>query len=588
VVLLDQTGATITQQTYPLDGHSQLMVKVGDLLQAANSAIFMGSIKIETDSEAQMNMSVLGQVSISGTARGLPVYFEEEFPMAGPKDTGVFRATAPAVLGVPMLALRSTSTSYQTVTESCYYEHGGSGQSTVKLAPGAVVLSGACEAGSASSEQLMSLDAGWNQTTIENKGAAGIEVTSTGGAGALCVYGFAISGQPSGPVYASLNFTDAGGVNSGNTVFAGVPAGQAGPLGRDNFTPALAMTNFGTAQVKATVTMAVTGDNGPNGKQLATLTVPGLSSVTVPLGAVTGDPQLRNSVTVQSDAAKGALYASMVVFGGTTVPTVQLLGRDSMQPYNGGAHPWTTAAGETSTLVMFNYASAPQPFYVAISGGTALWQQKYQLAALETKTLDIGNLIATQAKDENGHTLPANATAGVAQWFTPNVGQGSGRLLVSQPTTGLARNFACQTAVSFCGTQEGTGASQLGNSAVTLSVGISTQMGPYQVGLCTSQIGTCGGSFDSWIPWSVAWVSGAPAIASVSAGSAPYATIGGNWAGETEITAMGDFMMQWDTYSDSDWTCWAAPQTGTATVTPAATCPSTISLATAVQDRTCR
>jgi 3D (Asp-Asp-Asp) domain-containing protein len=538
-----------------------LVVKVGDLLQAANSAIFMGSVKIETDSEAQMNMSVLGQVSISGTARGLPVYFEEEFPMAGPKDTGVFRATAPAVLGVPMLALRSTSTSYQTVTESCYYEHGGASQSALKLAPGAVVLSGACGVGSASSEQLMSLDGGWNQTTLDNKSAAGIEVTSTGGAEALCVYGFAISGQPSGPVYASLNFTDAGGINSGNTVFAGVPVGQAGPLGSDNFTPALALTNFGTAQVKATVTLAVTGDKGPNGKKLATVTVPGQSSVTVPLGSLSGDPQLRNSVMVQSDAAKGALYASMVVFGGTTVPTVQLLGRDSMQPYNGGAHPWTTGAGATSTLVMFNYASTPQPFYVAISAGTALWQQRYQLAALETKTLDIGSLVATQTKDENGNVLPANAAAGVAHWFTPNVGQGSGRLLLSQPTTGLARNFGCQTSTALCGQ------SSLSNSSVTIAAGGSGQMGPYQASLCMTQIGQCSGTYGWMIGWGADWTSSNPSVASfVSASNLAEVTINGNTAGSAQITAVSEPMTQWNPYSDSYWTCWAPTQYGNATV----------------------
>jgi len=75
---------------------------------------------------------------------------------------------------------------------------------------------------------------------------------------------------------------------------------------------------------------------------------------------------------VQSNAAKGALYASMVVFGGTAIPSVQLLGRDFGQPYNGGAHPWTTAGGAASTLVMFNYGSTAQPFYVAISGRTSI------------------------------------------------------------------------------------------------------------------------------------------------------------------------------------------------------------------------
>jgi hypothetical protein len=139
------------------------------------------------------------------------------------------------------------------------------------------------------------------------------------------------------------------------------------------------------------VKLAVTGANGPNGQTLDTLTVPGLSSVTVPLGSVNGDPQLRNSITVQSSAARGALCASMVVFGGAAIPSVQLLGRDFGQPYNGGAHPWTTAPGADSTLMTFSYANTPQAFHVAISAGTELWQQTYQVAALETKTLDIGS-----------------------------------------------------------------------------------------------------------------------------------------------------------------------------------------------------
>ncbi len=561
VVLLDQTGVAVTQQTYPLNGHAQLVVKVGDLLQAAGSGVYMGSVKIETDAQAEMNMSVLGQVSITGTARGLPVYFEEEFPMAQPSDTGVFRATAPAVLGYPVLALRSTSKNYQTVTENCFYEHGGAAQSTLQLAPGAVALSGACGAGSASGGPLASLDAGWNQTTLDNKGAAGIEVTSTGGAGALCVYGFAISGQPSGPVYASLNFTDAGSVNTANTVFAGVPVGQGGPLGSDVFAPALGLTNFGTTPVKATVTLAVTGANGPNGQTLATLTVPGQSSATVPLGSMNGDPQLRNSITVQSNAAKGALYASMVVFGGTAIPSVQLLGRDSMQPYNGGAHPWTTGSGADSTLVMFNYSSAPQPFYVAISSGTTLWQQKYQLAALETKTVDIGSLIATQTKDETGRTLPAAATAGVAQWFTPNFGQGAGRLLVSQPNIGLARNFGCQVAVSACGT------SSLQNSSLTIAAGSTGNMGPFEADLCMTTIGVCGGSYYMTAGWPANWTSGNASVASIPQPlNTAVATINGNSAGSVDITATPIPFTQTDVVHDVQYTCNIASQYGTATV----------------------
>ncbi len=281
----------------------------------------------------------------------------------------------------------------------------------------------------------------------------------------------------------------------------------------------------------------------------------------MPLGPLNGDPQMRNSITVQSNAAKGALYASMVVFGGTKTPSVQLLGRDSMLPYNAGAHPWTTAEGAASTLVMFNYSSAPQTFFVAIASGGVLWQQRYQLAALETTALDIGSLIATGAKDESGLVLPAAATSGVAQWFTPNFGQGAGRLLVSQPSIGLARNFGSLNMVVLGGT------SSMPNDNVTIAAGGSGQMGPYQVDLYMGQVGYCGGTYDMTTPWSTNWTSSNPSVASIPTPSGPpAATINGNTAGSAGITVAG--ITQEYNYQplDLQWWCTAPPQTGTVTV----------------------
>jgi len=318
--------------------------------------------------------------------------------------------------------------------------------------------------------------------------------------------------------------------------------------------------------VKATVTLAVTGANGPNEHTLATLTVPGLSSVTVPLGSLTGDPQLRNSITVESNAAKGALYASMVVFGGTKIPSVQLLGRDFGQPYNGGAHPWTTAGGAASTLVMFNYGSTAQPFYVAISGGNVLWQQKYQLAPLETKTLDIGGLVAAQAKDANRNTLPAGATQGVAHWFTPNYGQGSGRLLVSQPGAGLARNFACQQSTALCG---GSG---LQNASATIAAGGTGTIGPFTAALCSTSYANpqCGGTdYLCTVTWPAQWTSSNSSVASVlDPNNSGDAVISGNQPGTASITGAGTGMNIYNSQGYLVAVCYPGTQTGTATVTP--------------------
>ncbi len=558
VILLDQNGIQITAQTYPLDGHAQQVVKVSDLLQAANSAVPFGSVKIETDAQAEMNMSVLAQASITGTTSGGPVYLEEELPMTTPGDSGVVRAVAPAGLGFPVLALRSTSSTSQTVTVSCLYEHGGVGQSTVQLAPGAMVLHGACVAGS---EQLPSLDAGWNQQTLDSKGAIGISVSSTGGVGALCVYGFAMAGQAGSPIYTSLNFTDAGGLSSGNTVFAGVPIGQQTLLGSDVFTPTLSLTNFGAKAVTATITLAVTNGNGPSGKKLATVTVAGQSSVTVPLGAMTGDSQMRNSFIVQSTGGQGMLYAGLTVFGGTTYRSVQLPGKDWWRPYNGGAHPWTTASATNSTLLLFNYADTPNQLTVAIGAGGMLWQQSYQLAPMETRALDIGNLIATGAKDQNGQVLPKSATAGVVNWFTLGFGQAMGRLLVSQPGIGLARSFNCDTIEAYCGTSE------MPNNSLTIPASQGAPMGPYEVDMCTAAMGECEGDYDTSAPTSTNWSSSNTSVASIPASQGEaVAEISGISGGSATITANGVTEVLYDEIDGENYGCEAPGQSGVANV----------------------
>jgi hypothetical protein len=526
VILLDQSGATITQQTYALDGHSQQAIDVSDLLRAANSAAFFGSVKIESDMEAEMNMGVLGQVSISGTGRGNPVYLEEEFPMMGPHDSGVFRAVAPAGLGFPVLALRSTSTSPQTVTVGCLYEHGNAGQSIVQLAPGAMVLSGACVPGM---EQLPSLDAGWNEQALDPKGATGISVASSAGAGALCVYGFVIAGQAAHPIYSALNFTDAGSVNSGTTIFPGVPEGQASLLGTDVYAPALALANFGTTTVTASVVNAATNDNGPTTRTLATVTVPAQSSVTVPLGGLNGDPQMRNSFVVHSNAANGTLYAGMTVFGGNAVPAVQLLGKDWWELYNAGAHPWTTAGDLNSTLPLFNCANAPTTFFVRISAGGAWWQQTYQLAALETKAIDIGALIANGAKDSGGAAMPKETTSGMVVWYTMSLGQGMGRLLVSQPGAGLARNFSCQNFLAQC-------SALVSNGNITVAAGSRGGMGPYEVTMCLASWQQCYGSPAGTSPTPATWSSSNTSVATLSP-SGDTTDVNGVAAGLATITA---------------------------------------------------
>jgi hypothetical protein len=354
---------------------------------------------------------------------------------------------------------------------------------------------------------------------------------------------------------------DAGGLSSGNTVFAGVPIGQQTLLGSDVFTPALSLTNFGAKAVTATITLAVTNGNGPSGKKLATVTVAGQSSVTVPLGAMTGDSQMRNSFIVQSTGGQGMLYAGLTVFGGTTYRSVQLPGKDWWRPYNGGAHPWTTASATNSTLLLFNYADTPNQLTVAIGTGGMLWQQSYQLAPMETRALDIGNLIATGAKDQNGQVLPKTATAGVVNWFTLGFGQAMGRLLVSQPGIGLARSFNCDTVEAYCGTSE------MPNNSLTIPASQGAPMGPYEVDMCTAAMGECEGDYDTSAPTSTNWSSSNTSVASIPASQdEAVAEISGISGGSATITANGVTEVLYDEIDGENYGCEAPGQSGVANV----------------------
>ena len=70
---------------------------------------------------------------------------------------------------------------------------------------------------------------------------------------------------------------------------------------------------------------------------------------------------------------------------------------------------------------------------------------------METRSLDIRHLIEAQIADDKGKSLPKNAVSGELQWSTPGRYKGVGRMLVSSPGIGLARNFSCGECIEICG-----------------------------------------------------------------------------------------------------------------------------------------
>jgi hypothetical protein len=159
-------------------------------------------------------------------------------------------------------------------------------------------------------------------------------------------------------------------------------------------------------------------------------------------------------VAVRVDApVTGDLLAKLVSAdnSGRDGDFVAVFGKDEMEMNNGGNHPWSIENGNDSTILLFNHSSKPEPFYLLVSYNAVQWKKTYTLAPMQTETVSIRQLISDEMKDDDGHVLPRNAQSGQADWWNQDIGLGKGRLLLSNRTTGMARNFSCSILRGLCG-----------------------------------------------------------------------------------------------------------------------------------------
>ena len=74
----------------------------------------------------------------------------------------------------------------------------------------------------------------------------------------------------------------------------------------------------------------------------------------------------------------------------------------------------------------------------------------------ETKALSVNEIIGDKIRYHQGRKIDGTSTSGAIQWFTSIGASGLGRLLVSNPYSGLTRNFSCQTNFNMCSASFGT------------------------------------------------------------------------------------------------------------------------------------
>jgi hypothetical protein len=162
---------------------------------------------------------------------------------------------------------------------------------------------------------------------------------------------------------------------------------------------------------------------------------------------------------------------------------------------------------------LFNHSASPQTFTVTVSGGGIDWQKEYYLASMQTKAINIRDLIAEQATDDKGSTLPKNLTSGETGWLVADAAKGSGRLMQSDRSTGMARNFSCGYSGLLCGATVSLYFTTFPDGAVQEFAAITGIT-------CTSGTpNACSGQHTGTANFTTSWVSLSPSIASISGSS---------------------------------------------------------------------
>jgi hypothetical protein len=223
--------------------------------------------------------------------------------------------------------------------------------------------------------------------------------------------------------------------------------------------------------------------------------------------------------------------------------------------------PGPSLKGTDSTLLLFNHSlDGPKKFEVLIGNGKQLWVGSYKLASMETKAVKINEIVERQIPDATGTKLSRDILTGQVGWWTHRATWGKGRLMVSQPQSGMARSFSCGTCANLCGA-----ATVYPDDFATFPIGTTGNLGNASFQQCLATCGQCGGTVQGPASETPTWSSLNTSIATVYSGvHSAMASFRGMAAGTTtgQVTAQ-------------DEGCTAQRQ-GPVTVTPAISGPSTV------------
>jgi hypothetical protein len=486
IELFDESGKNVGTRSMTLEGHSQSVLHVSDLITTPNPGSrnrVIGSVQIMPEIA-----TVAAQLSLTYDRPGAPLHIEEEFSMPSETSPAEFRGVAASVIGSPIIALKNNSQRNLTFTVQCVLESRSAAARTVELKPMELRLSQPC---SGSKEDDNGMFEPPHPPESQLRGAVGVSISSDATEEELAVYGFARSKFEGEPKLSSMFFMAPKDLNSSQTGYVGVAMGKTETRSGKKYSSELSLSNFSSDDVSVFVAVASSQPGGVPVTENQTITVPGMSSKTVAISSEQPNPALENSVLVESASAPGIVMTKLLSFGMGNEPVMEYQPKDIRQKENSGLHPWSLANGQQSTLFLFNHDAKKQFFNVGIYSGGSAWERAYELGPSETKALDIWQLVS-QAQDDQGRKLPKNVVTGELQWSTPQRYKGIGRLLVTDKQTSLARNFSCGQCVNVCDARISP------NNSITIildGVGILGNAAP---GICIDQGCACQGRLSRW------------------------------------------------------------------------------------------
>jgi hypothetical protein len=411
VDLLSLDGRKAAGQSFKIAANGEQTILIKSILNAAGSGLDAGSVRVSSGNDG----GLLAAMSLThhGTT---DTYFDEELAMPSMESSTALRGVSDSAMGSPIVALSSLASTAQHVTVNCLSEKGVPTSRVFDLEPNQTVLERPCDLGrqpSLLSAADISIQSPQEHQEGAGHGAVGISISSDGMPGELAAFGITPHSRRQQQFFTSLNFSDPKFRHSGSVVYTGIPVGPSPLLAEGSYSPELALTNFGAKAISVSVTSSTMFGSEPKTQTLALFSVAAGLSKTVKLDGMPESPDFRSSLIVESDAAPGDLGTKLVSRGAWRLPVVEMLEKEGTDAQNGGGHPWTTANGINSILLLFNHDSKERWFNVRFGLGKKPWMKRYKMASMETLAIGINDLIARQEKDDSGQKL-SNKRAGTA------------------------------------------------------------------------------------------------------------------------------------------------------------------------------